>query len=237
MGTCCSNNPGEAATEAPSVKVAGKHVAMMHLNDNVGTELFHAVPSMPELTDDVMLEAKNKLGEFKWEKIPKYTDADIDQVGPVEYANNGAIYKGQMKNGRRHGAGVQVWKDGSRYEGEWRNDKANGYGRLLHADGDVYEGQWKDDTAYGKGKYYHVQGTVYEGDWVDDVQQGQGREEWPEGTFYEGSYVDGKKEGHGKFYWVDGSYYIGEFKDNFMNGKGSDNSNSRKVHLEQWKDL
>lgn len=220
MGTCCSNNPNEAGTEAPIIKAGGKNVAMMHLNDNIAGDTFHKVPALPEITDETMKEVKKKLGDFKWEKVPKYSDPDIEQVGPVEYASNGAVFKGEMKKGKRHGAGTQVWKDGSRYAGEWRDDKANGCGRLMHADGDVYEGQWKNDTAFGKGKYYHVQGAVYEGDWVDDSQQGQGREEWPDGTYYEGSYVSGKKEGRGKFYWVDGSYYFGDFRDNSINGKG-----------------
>jgi hypothetical protein len=221
MGTCCSNNPNEHGTEAPAIKSGGKNIAMMHLNDNLGGEGFHNVSALPDITDATMKDVKKKLGEFKWDKIPKYTDPDIEQVGPVEYISNGAIYRGQMKGGKRHGAGVQVWKDGSRYEGEWRDDKANGYGRLMHADGDVYEGQWKNDTANGKGKYYHVQGAIYDGDWVDDSQQGHGKEEWPDGTYYEGAYVNGKKEGKGKFYWVDGSYYYGEFRDNSINGKGS----------------
>jgi hypothetical protein len=53
---------------------------------------------------------------------------------------NGAIYKGYLKDGARHGPGVQVWPDGAKYEGEWRLNKANGKGKFWHADGDVYEG-------------------------------------------------------------------------------------------------
>mmetsp|Transcript_24306 Transcript_24306/g.18484 ORF Transcript_24306/g.18484 Transcript_24306/m.18484 type:complete len:86 (+) Transcript_24306:102-359(+) len=35
---------------------------------------------------------------------------------------NGAVYKGYMKNGQRHGPGTQVWPDGAKYEGEWHNN-------------------------------------------------------------------------------------------------------------------
>lgn len=220
MGTCCSNKPNENANEAAAIKSGGKSVALMHHNDNLGAEGYHNVASLPDITEDTMRDVRKKLGEFKWDKIPKCTDGDVEQVGPIEYSSNGAIYRGQMKNGKRFIAGTLVWKDGSRYEGEWKDDKANGYGRLMHADGDVYDGQWKNDTAYGRGKYYHVQGAIYDGEWVDDSQQGQGREEWTDGTYYEGSYLQGKKEGRGKFNWVDGSHYYGEFKDNSINGKG-----------------
>ena len=39
---------------------------------------------------------------------------------------NGAVYKGYLENGMRHGPGLQVWPDGAKYEGDWRRNKANG---------------------------------------------------------------------------------------------------------------
>ena len=54
-----------------------------------------------------------------------------------------------MKEGMRHGEGVQVWPDGAKYEGQWMKNQANGKGKFWHADGDVYEGEWKDDKANG----------------------------------------------------------------------------------------
>lgn len=40
--------------------------------------------------------------------------------------DSGAIYRGYLKNGLRHGPGQQIWQDGATYRGEWSNDKANG---------------------------------------------------------------------------------------------------------------
>merc|ERR1712167_324679 len=74
---------------------------------------------------------------------------------------NGAVYKGYLLEGLRHGPGTQVWPDGAKYEGEWRENKANGKGKFWHADGDVYEGQWEDDKANGYGIYVHVNGAKY----------------------------------------------------------------------------
>ena len=53
---------------------------------------------------------------------------------------NGAVYKGYLEAGMRHGPGVQIWPDGAKYEGDWRRNKANGQRKFWHADGDVYEG-------------------------------------------------------------------------------------------------
>ena len=46
-----------------------------------------------------------------------------------------------MKDGQRHGFGIQVWPDGAKYEGYWRDNVANGKGKFYHIDGDVYNGK------------------------------------------------------------------------------------------------
>ncbi len=54
---------------------------------------------------------------------------------------NGATYTGQLKEGRRHGYGIQVWPDGKKYMGYWRNDLQHGKGRMRYIDGDLYDGK------------------------------------------------------------------------------------------------
>lgn len=51
-------------------------------------------------------------------------------------------YKGEWKNSKKEGYGVQTWADGARYEGFWKNGKAHGKGKFFHTDGDIYEGEW-----------------------------------------------------------------------------------------------
>jgi hypothetical protein len=114
------------------------------------------------------------VGVFERKNLPSLTMED------------GAIYSGQWKNGKRDGIGYQIWPDGSNYEGEWAEDKANGKGKLKHADGDIYEGMWKNDKAEGFGTYLHTNGTKYVGFWVADKQDGKGVENWPDGAKYEG---------------------------------------------------
>ena len=106
---------------------------------------------------------------------------------------NGSVYKGYLKDGSRHGPGVQVWPDDARYEGEWQNNKANGRGKFWHADGDVYEGEWLDDKTNGYGTYINVNGGKIVGHWKDDLQEGQCVEILPDGSKYDGNFVRGKK--------------------------------------------
>ena len=69
---------------------------------------------------------------------------DVEEREEVILAN-GAVYKGQWKDEKRCGYGVQVWPDGAKYEGYWKDDKAHGKGKFYHAEGDVYEGDWVED--------------------------------------------------------------------------------------------
>ena len=59
--------------------------------------------------------------------------------------STGAIYEGEMLNGKRHGYGTQNWPDGASYEGQWKDHKAHGKGKFLHPGGDVFEGNFKED--------------------------------------------------------------------------------------------
>lgn len=91
------------------------------------------------------------------EYVEEGSDGDESSEGELEFKSehrfqNGAIYKGGWKNGKRHGEGSQIWPDGARYEGFWRKNKAHGKGKFWHVDGDIFEGEWRDDKANGHGK-------------------------------------------------------------------------------------
>ena len=58
--------------------------------------------------------------------------------------SDGSKYKGEMKDGKRHGRGVFVRPDGMKYEGEWRNDKPGGQGTITSPDGKQRSGIWED---------------------------------------------------------------------------------------------
>ncbi len=58
--------------------------------------------------------------------------------------SDGSKYKGEMKDGKRHGRGIFVRPDGMKYEGEWQDDKPGGRGILTSPDGKQRSGIWKN---------------------------------------------------------------------------------------------
>jgi hypothetical protein len=58
--------------------------------------------------------------------------------------SDGSTYKGEWKDGKRHGKGTWVRPDGMRYEGEWINNKPHGQGTLTNPDGKSRSGLWED---------------------------------------------------------------------------------------------
>ena len=52
--------------------------------------------------------------------------------------DDGAIYKGNVENGRRHGFGKYYYPSGNIYEGEWSEGKRDGHGIFKYKGGDVF---------------------------------------------------------------------------------------------------
>jgi len=172
-----------------------------------------------------------------FEKYPPLQDGVAVELRQSFEYEEVAIYYGEWeKSGnRRHGRGIQVWKDGSRYEGYWIEDKGNNKGKLVNPNGSIYEGEWLDDKPHGYGVYTHFDGTKYEGYWKEDKQDGKGKESWPDGSSYEGDYKQGKKSGKGIFKFADGSSYEGDFEDNNINGKGIYIFGDGRQYVGDWK--
>jgi len=49
--------------------------------------------------------------------------------------NDGGIYEGAWKDGKRHGKGKMTDKDGIFYEGEWTYGESQGQGKMTYEDG------------------------------------------------------------------------------------------------------
>lgn len=93
------------------------------------------IDTMPNVKNNQVLIAVDKLGDFDY-GTSKKEFKELPILGPYEILENGSVYHGQWKNGKKQGKGKQIWNDGSIYEGYWIDNKANGKGRLIHADGD-----------------------------------------------------------------------------------------------------
>ena len=64
-----------------------------------------------------------------------------------------SLYYGEMKDGRRHGHGLVLYKNGGNYEGYWKNGRKHGEGTRLYRNGDVYVGGFRKGARYGSGQY------------------------------------------------------------------------------------
>lgn len=159
------------------------------------------------------------------------------EVRPIKEIDNNSYYYGEwdINTNKRHGRGIQLWKNGSRFEGYFIQDRVNIQGKLIHSNGDTYSGEWKNDKANGYGEYHHVNGEYYKGSWIDDKQSGKGVEIWKDGSYYEGSYKDGMKNGIGFFHWFDNSSYSGSFKNNNIDGKGKYIWADNRCYDGEWK--
>ncbi|EGR28088.1 IQ calmodulin-binding motif family protein, putative [Ichthyophthirius multifiliis] len=168
---------------------------------------------------DIVLKVLQENPKFNWPARAEFKN--LTRLAPYKIIKNEAIYKGQWKNSKRHGRGIQYWPDSSVYQGDWENDMANGQGRLIHSDGDYYQGSWVNDRAQGKGIFKHIDGQMYEGDWLEDKQNGFGKE-IQHLFIYEGEFQNGFKHGKGKLTWKeDQSYYDGEFQNGIIQGTGT----------------
>ena len=66
-----------------------------------------------------------------------------------------------FENGKIHGYGeVHNKEDGWTYKGQWKEDKKNGQGVQAYEDKSKYEGEWLDDQKHGKGILYYKNGSV-----------------------------------------------------------------------------
>lgn len=95
---------------------------------------------IPEIKGNV-LRIYTTLKKFKKSKY-QLSDADklLPFVGPIQ-DNEGDVYYGQMKLGKKHGYGKQIKAEGSIYEGFWQDDKPAFYGRNIFIEGEAYQGQ------------------------------------------------------------------------------------------------
>ncbi|KAG9393529.1 MORN repeat [Carpediemonas membranifera] len=133
------------------------------------------------------------------------------------YSPNGKQYKGEWKDGKKHGVGIQIYKNGDKYEGEWADNKPSGHG--------IYSKPAGPPVA-GKKRQYRV---IYDGDWQNGRRHGFGTLNYPDGSCYQGEWADGQREGYGIFTGgipaekqgkVQPYMYRGEYVDDLKCGKG-----------------
>mmetsp|Transcript_63276 Transcript_63276/g.184924 ORF Transcript_63276/g.184924 Transcript_63276/m.184924 type:complete len:1075 (-) Transcript_63276:133-3357(-) len=113
--------------------------------------------------------------------------------------------------GKQHGYGTYDYRCQNhdtylQYRGQWKEGRKHGHGVLFYQHGGVYVGQWENNHKHGLGvllKYVEEEEApqsmpsyCYEGSWVEDRMHGFGVEETP-GSFFFGSFYEGGRSGKG----------------------------------------
>lgn len=86
---------------------------------------------------------------------------------------NGAIYEGELNNGKMNGYGAVTWPNGDKYCGELLDDKRNGQGTYIWSNGSFYQGEWENDYMKGFGIYVDFEGKKQRGYWANSEFQGE----------------------------------------------------------------
>ena len=91
---------------------------------------------------------------------------DNSQSEGIQRFDNGDIYEGAFKNGRKHGKGVLRTRNNRSYEGYWQFDKPHGFGINTFPNGKIYTGNFENGKPVGEGQWTYADGRTYNGTWV-----------------------------------------------------------------------
>jgi hypothetical protein len=88
-------------------------------------------------------------------------------------------YKGEIKNGQRHGHGNRIYHSGSTYEGSFVLGQRHGHGLYTFQNGNTYDGDWVNNQQHGSGTFVEAAtGNKYIGGWKNDKKYGEGVTHW-----------------------------------------------------------
>ena len=147
---------------------------------------------------------------------------DINGKGEIYY-DNVLGYRGQLRNGMRHGNGTSYYvMERIEYKGDWVNNMKHGKGKLYTANltesnGKLaYDGHWVNDMRDGYGISYAngLELKEYDGFWQAGKKNGKGKfykisfakRNKPATSYlmYDGNWINDRREGHGISYNIEG---------------------------------
>jgi hypothetical protein len=152
------------------------------------------------------------------------------------YSWPSGMYRGEWKDGQRHGQGVFTWLNGDKFVGEYKNDRRNGQGSRTTRNSN-YVGEWKDDNYHGQGTLTLASGNVYKGifnngrvpsqaligsspsnNQPNNSNQETNSSKCPESS---GTYGSSWNNCSGEVTYANGDTYAGLFKNGKRNGQGT----------------
>ena len=122
----------------------------------------------------------------------------FDGEGTLYYNNTGDLYKGNFKDGMKHGLGELQFYSGDKYIGEFFQDQQHGKGKYISNNGYIYNGNFSFGTLLGNGEIRDINNElIYEGEFLNSLPHGFGI-----------SYVNGSIS------------YVGKWNQNYYHGHG-----------------
>ncbi|CEM25703.1 unnamed protein product [Vitrella brassicaformis CCMP3155] len=107
-----------------------------------------------------------------------------------------------------------LYEDGRRYKGQWKDGKRHGTGEETSPSGDFsYYGNFSQDRYEGWGRMEWSNGARYCGQFHNNLKHGYGVEQYPNDDVYQGNFVNGRIEGEGTYIRRDGTIVKGLFRD------------------------
>jgi len=118
----------------------------------------------------VLIRARDKKSLVPPYKPPGFPEIKLED-GPifskdkgdgyyVYKSSSGNEYRGNWKDGRRHGQGLAKYRDGEVYIGEWKRGRRHGHGVLHLANSEVFDGGWDANKKHGLGIYFWADGEA-----------------------------------------------------------------------------
>ena len=152
--------------------------------------------------------------------------------GHGKYISDSEIYDGDWKEDQKDGKGEIEYKDGTKYQGDFKNNKFSGKGEIQWKDGTYYKGDFINNTLHGTGFLKGANNHLYNGSFEKGFYHGEGEFKWINGDnndiIYKGNYTYGKKDGKGKLYLKNGDSYDGNWESGLPHGEGTYETKNRK---------
>ena len=120
------------------------------------------------------------IGDYK-----EYKDKTQVLDGKGEFFGTNFNYKGNFKDGKKHGRGSYTWSNGDNFEGDFVEDQISGSGKWKFAGGDIYEGEVRHGLLSGTGTLTTKDGDKFKGKFIDGVPS-EGVYEFMNGSRLEG---------------------------------------------------
>ncbi len=150
---------------------------------------------------------------------------------------DGITYRGETKNGLKHGKGTLIFPNGDKYVGAFEVGKRHGQGIFTYSYSRIYTGDFKDDKFEGQGVQNFANGEKYEGSFLDGERHGLGIQTFASGNIYEGTFKDNKRDGEGIYTYSDGTVFNGQWEKGKPHGEGTYTFFDGSTRNGQWKPL